>query len=607
MLADPRSGYSTDRNRAANNRPRRSVDFPTRAITIAGMSTETSSQTPAVVRRLFPVLWSDDHYVAVGKPPRVNLESAAWRHGPRVIDVVAEAAGAPPAARQPEDAALLPLILPERLSSGLALFARGEEARRRFAGMAATNKLRFLHTAVVRGAPPRPKIALKPNRVASSPGKGKGKKKTAGRPPAKLPAPAKIEILDSAGDLHVASCATTASALEDVRKLFKAAGGLELVGDIRPSPYAAQRRTNPTRRPLLHLARLSFPHPFRPGTIEITDRTPRAFGAYLATQVLLEEHLRAALAARLGLLCDRDTSAYRLFTGRNEGISGMVADRLGSCVVLEELGGHFKHDRELLRHAGGWYRRMLGVKHVYLRHTPAPQRGNRRGSVGASGSRITRLHGDGVEETTIKEHGVKFIVQPGSSQAPGLFLDQRENRKRIARLAAGKDVLNLFAYTCGFSVAAAAAGARSTTSVDLAVNHLEWGKRNFAANGIALAAHRFIRSDALEYFKRAQRQQHAFDIVVLDPPTFARVKKPRRTFEIKRDLGRLIVESAALLRPGGRLFISTNCRQLHLSWLIGQVEESLDPDGFEVVAKPKLPVDFAADADYQRAILVRVY
>jgi 23S rRNA (cytosine1962-C5)-methyltransferase len=221
---------------------------------------------------------------------------------------------------------------------------------------------------------------------------------------------------------------------------------------------------------------------------------------------------------------------------------------------------------------------------------------------GSPGSTVTVLR-----KPPLKSTASSSSFSPVAARPRGFFLDQRENRKRIARLAAGKDVLNLFAYTCGFSVAAAAAGARSTTSVDLAVNHLEWGKRNFAANGIALAAHRFIRSDALEYFKRAQRQQHAFDIVVLDPPTFARVKKPRRTFEIKRDLGRLIVESAALLRPGGRLFISTNCRQLHLSWLIGQVEESLDPDGFEVVAKPKLPVDFAADADYQRAILVRVY
>jgi 23S rRNA (cytosine1962-C5)-methyltransferase len=201
---------------------------------------------------------------------------------------------------------------------------------------------------------------------------------------------------------------------------------------------------------------------------------------------------------------------------------------------------------------------------------------------------------------------VRYLIKPGAGVAVGLYLDQRENRRRVAKLASGKDVLNLFAYTCGFSVAAASGGARSTTSVDLAVGNLEWGKENFAANDIRLDDHSFIRGDAFEFFKRAQRQERLYDVIVIDPPTFARAKKPRRTFEIKKNLAELIEQAGALLRPEGHMLISTNYRQVSLAWLIAQVEHALAERPFRIVAKPKLPTDFTADPGFQKSVLVRV-
>jgi 23S rRNA (cytosine1962-C5)-methyltransferase len=560
------------------------------------MTAKSVTASRDVVLRLFPVLWEDADFLAIGKPARVNLESAAWPHGPRVIDLVAESLATPRSrSRDDRNSSLHALVLPERLSSGVALFARSDEARHRFAGMAASNRLVFTHTAVVRGAPPRRKIAVKP-------GGGARGRKSLDRTAA-APASARVDLLASTGDLHVARCTTKVAGLDDVRRMFKAAGGLEIVGDIRPSPYADKRRTSPARRPIVHLELLAFPHPFKQREATIADPVPRAFQSYLTSHVLLEEHLRSALAARLALVLDEETDAFRLFTGPNEGIGGLVAEQLAGVVVLETLEGRFDGGEQQLRQIGNWYAHTLGVRTVYARGAPRQRSG---AGPAASAPEVRLLKGTEVEELVVREHGVCFLARPGSGGSVGLFLDQRENRRRIAQLCAGKDLLNLFAHTCGFSVAAAAAGAKSTTSVDLSAGSLAWGKENFAANGIALDDHTFIRSDAFEYFKRARRQERRFDVIVLDPPTFARAKKPRRTFEIKRHLGELITASAELLRPGGHLLVSTNYRQMLPGALRARIEDALADRLLRIVALPKLPIDFAADPDYQKAVLVRL-
>ncbi len=352
----------------------------------------------------------------------------------------------------------------------------------------------------------------------------------------------------------------------------------------------------------MHLERLAFPHPFRKGELSIEAPTPRAFRSYLTSQILLEEHLHAALAARLGLLLDSETDCYRLFTGRNEGIAGLVAERYGPAVVIETLAGKYQGDEALLRQAANFYARTLGVKCVYAKHIP-----KRRDDTKATAdqSRIQVLKGEDVGEITVRENGLRFLVSPGDGLSIGIFLDQRDNRRRIARLSEGRCVLNLFAFTCTFSVAAAAGGAASTTSVDQTVGVLEGGKRNFAANGLSLDNQVFIKSEVFEYFKRAKRQEKAFDVVILDPPSFARMKKPKRTFEVKRHMVDLLAECLGLLSPGGHLLVSTNNRQLPLAWLIEQVEIAWEGVPYKVTAKPKLPPDFAPDAAYQKAIVVK--
>ena len=130
--------------------------------------------------------------------------------------------------------------------------------------------------------------------------------------------------------------------------------------------------------------------------------------------------------------------------------------------------------------------------------------------------------GDGPDgDVTFLEHGLTYLARPIRGQKTGFFLDQRENRARIATLAVGRRVLNLFGYSGGFSVAAAAKGAARTTTVDLAQPALDDARRNFEMNGIPAQAHAFEKADVFDYLEQFSTGSAPFDVIVCDPPSFA--------------------------------------------------------------------------------------
>ena len=172
-------------------------------------------------------------------------------------------------------------------------------------------------------------------------------------------------------------------------------------------------------------------------------------------------------------------------------------------------------------------------------------------------------------------------------------------------LSPGGHVLNLFAYTCGFSVAAAAGGASAVTSVDLGKARLEAGKVNFALNGLALENHTFICDEAFAYLARAKRQGRVFDLIIIDPPTFARAKRPKRSFALEKDLRALLAEALAVLNPGGTMLVCTNSRKASKRWLLDQVAAAAGSRRFTVTGAPPLPDDFAVDPHHARSVLVR--
>ena len=125
---------------------------------------------------------------------------------------------------------------------------------------------------------------------------------------------------------------------------------------------------------------------------------------------------------------------------------------------------------------------------------------------------------------------------------------------------AGMELLNTFAYTCGFSVCAAKAGAR-TTSLDLSRKYLEWGKRNFALNGLNVPDHAFIAGDVFDWLRRLAKKRRQFDLIALDPPTFSQSKE-HGVFQAGKDLGELVTVALPLLKPHGVVFVSTNAARL---------------------------------------------
>jgi 23S rRNA (cytosine1962-C5)-methyltransferase len=185
-------------------------------------------------------------------------------------------------------------------------------------------------------------------------------------------------------------------------------------------------------------------------------------------------------------------------------------------------------------------------------------------AVGAYEQLATRQKRSPVTATprfVIQENGIRYLVGFGEGLSPGIFLDQRENRRRLLTMRlAGKFVLNLFAYTCAFSVAAAKAGA-VTASVDLSRRYLAWGQDNFRANGLDVAGHEFVAGDVFEWLKRFGKRDRRWDVVLVDPPTFSTTKRGR-VFQAARDYAALAALAMPAVAPGGWLFCSTNQRTL---------------------------------------------
>lgn len=175
------------------------------------------------------------------------------------------------------------------------------------------------------------------------------------------------------------------------------------------------------------------------------------------------------------------------------------------------------------------------------------------------------LAGEDPGEIVVREGGFQFVVEPAGGYSSGLFLDQRSNRRWVADLGA-KRLLNLFAYTCSFTVCAAVAGAE-TCSVDAVKRVLGHGRRNLELNGIdPSSGHRFLVEDAKKVVSRLVRRGEQFDLVVLDPPTFGRAYG--RVFRIEKDLQQMVRDCFGLLAPGGRMLVCANyapwtARDLH--------------------------------------------
>lgn len=195
-------------------------------------------------------------------------------------------------------------------------------------------------------------------------------------------------------------------------------------------------------------------------------------------------------------------------------------------------------------------------------------------------------------EWTAKENGLSFKLKSHQGQSPGLFLDQRENRKWVLDHASKKSVLNLFSYTSGFSVCAAHAGATEVTTVDLSKNFLEWSKENFTLNGLELKPdYQFWSVDTMHFLKGAINKNRKWDIIICDPPTFGRSDKG--VFQIDKDFETLIQNTFTCLNPNGVLLFSTNFEKWGYEDIISRIKKALSrQERHEIQRTPYQGLDF---------------
>ena len=259
--------------------------------------------------------------------------------------------------------------------------------------------------------------------------------------------------------------------------------------------------------------------------------------------------IRRSLALRDDLV--RGTTGYRLVHGENDGLPGLVVDRYGDFAVLKlysaGLTPHRAHIVEALRQEAKGLAGVFGRDEI-----PRDEESDE----GAPQGKV--LWGaEPPERIEIDEHGMKLLVDVRRGQKTGLFLDQRENRRMVRDLSAGRgDALNLFGYTGGFSVAAALGGARHVVTIDVDRDAIALARENFRVNGLDPADHAFASEDAFEILKRYKAQGRQFDLVVCDPPAFAKSQKA-----VEGALaGYASLNRAALhvLAPGG-LLVTASC------------------------------------------------
>lgn len=306
------------------------------------------------------------------------------------------------------------------------------------------------------------------------------------------------------------------------------------------------------------------------------------------------------------MLASRDTNAVRLFNGQSDGIDGLVIEQYAHVLVAQCHRGRLMLRESELRDVCERAMRVSGAVAVYRKQFVQNRSQTAPGAEAAHRNEQPWIGRPVEPRIAILENGMRLWIQPYDGFATGLYLDQRDNRRCVRGMASGRRVLNTFSYTCAFSVAAALGGAVETVSVDVSKKHLEWGRRNFAANNFPLDHHHFICADIFDYFKRARRQRRRFDLVILDPPSFARTRHPPRTFVLSDSLPALLAQAAKLLDPHGRLLVSTNHRDISAARLGSLVERGAGHSPFEIIARPPLPEDFAGDRGYSKSIIARL-
>ncbi len=289
----------------------------------------------------------------------------------------------------------------------------------------------------------------------------------------------------------------------------------------------------------------------------------------------IARRVRQALAERRALIDLTDTDSFRLLHGEGDGLPGVVVDLYAGYAVLKLYSAGLTPYRHLL--VEGLKAALPELKGILGRDEVA--RDDVEEDEGRGAGRM--LHGPPAPELiSIRERGATFLVDAWRGQKTGFFLDQRENRFLIRRLAQGRDVLNCFCFSGGFSVNAALGGARSVFSVDLDPDAIALARENFTRNGLPAEKHDFLAADVFKIIQSFKDEGRTFDLIILDPPAFA---KSQRAVQAALDgYASLNRQALALLRPGGLLATASCSARVSPEAFTGAVREAAFKAGVDL-------------------------
>lgn len=317
-------------------------------------------------------------------------------------------------------------------------------------------------------------------------------------------------------------------------------------------------------------------------------------------QSFFESKIKSALHKRKQFYKSNDTTAFRVVNGEGDGLGGLIIDYYdGYYVVSWYSEGIYTFRDEII----AALQKVANFKGIYEKKRFDTKGKYIEGDDFVSGER-------GEFPLIVKENGVNFAVYLNDGAMVGVFLDQRNVRKQIRdKYAKGRTVLNMFSYTGAFSVFAALGGASKTTSVDLANRSLSKTIEQFSVNEVDYEAQDIIVEDVFLYFKYAAKKKMKFDMVVLDPPSFARSKK--YTFSAAKDYKNLLKETIAITENNGIIVASTNCSAFDMKKFKGFIDTAFkEMNGkYKILEEHSLPEDFRTidqfkEGDYLKVVFI---
>ncbi|WP_106495255.1 class I SAM-dependent rRNA methyltransferase [Lentibacillus sp. Marseille-P4043] len=317
--------------------------------------------------------------------------------------------------------------------------------------------------------------------------------------------------------------------------------------------------------------------------------------------VFFKTKIEQAMEKRKNFYMDPNTNAFRIFNGEGDGVGGLTIDNFDGYYLINWYSEGIYTFKDVVIRA---LDELGDYRAIYQK-----RRFNTKGQYIDDDDFVKGERGE--FPIIVQENGMNYAVYLNDGAMVGIFLDQRDVRRVIRdKYANGKNVLNTFSYTGAFSIAAAVGGALKTTSVDLAKRSKSKTIEQFSVNGIDFEQQDIIVMDVFDYFKYAKRKKLKFDLVVLDPPSFARSKK--RTFSTAKDYPVLIKDTIDITEKDGVIVASTNNATFGMKKFKGFIDKAFKEMNvtYKILEEHTLPSDFSVypsfpQGDYLKVVIVQ--